>query len=293
MSEAQIQRTQVGDVELAYETFGDVAAPPIVLVMGLGMQMLGWPLDFCTALAEEHFVVRFDNRDVGLSTHFDDLPPGDPVAVLGGDLSSSAYRLSDMGNDVVGLLDALGLARAHLVGASLGGMIVQTVAIEHRDRVASLTSIMSTTGARSVGTPTPEAAELLMRPSPPDREGAIERSVESARIIGSPGFGIDEAAVRERSALSYDRRYDPVGTSRQFAAILASGDRTAALQALDIPALVIHGDGDVLIDVSGGRATAEAISGSELLVLEGMGHDLPRGAWPAIIAAISGLARAA
>jgi pimeloyl-ACP methyl ester carboxylesterase len=288
-----IETAQAGDVELAYETFGDPAAPPVVLVMGLGMQMLGWPLDFCTALAEEHFVVRFDNRDVGLSTHFDELPPGDPMAVLAGDVSSAAYRLSDMAADVIGLLDALGLARVHLVGASLGGMIVQAVAIEHPERVASLTSIMSTTGDRSVGTPTPEAAELLMRPSPPDREGAIERSLESARIIGSPGFGIDEAAIRERSALSYDRRYDPVGTSRQFAAILASGDRTDALRRLDVPALVIHGDADVLVGVSGGRATAAAIPGSELLVIEGMGHDLPRGAWPTIIAAISRLVQSA
>jgi pimeloyl-ACP methyl ester carboxylesterase len=258
--------------------------------MGLGTQMLGWPDEFCRAL-EAHglYVIRFDNRDIGLSTHLHDAPAPDVMAAVAGDTRSASYTLTDMAADAAGLLDALGLTSAHVAGASLGGMVAQTLAIEHPRRVRSLTSIMSTTGDRRVGAPTEAGAAALMAPPARDRDGAIERALNSARAIGSPGFPLDEQAVRDRASRSFDRAFDPPGVARQLVAVLASPDRTPQLHELAVPTLVIHGADDALIGVSGGRATAAAIPGAELVIIEGMGHDLPRALWPELAGRIGDL----
>jgi pimeloyl-ACP methyl ester carboxylesterase len=257
MAADAVPRARVGDIEIAYETFGRRTDPPLLLVMGLGTQMLGWPDEFCAGLADRGlFVARFDNRDIGLSTH---------------------------------LLDALGIESAHVVGASMGGMIAQAVAIEHPERVRSLTSIMSTTGDRRVGDATQEAIGALMAPPARTREEAIERAVAGSRIIGSPGYELDEAAVRDRSGRAFDRAHDPLGVARQFVAVLASPDRTPGLRSLRVPTLVIHGREDPLVRLSGGEATAAAIPGSDLVVIDGMGHDLPRALWPRLTDLILGL----
>jgi pimeloyl-ACP methyl ester carboxylesterase len=274
-------------LELEYDTFGDSQDPALVLVMGLGAQMTGWDADFCRAIAAEGFhVVRFDNRDIGLSTYLDDLPLPEVAAVMAGDFSTVPYGLEDMADDVVGLLDDLGITKAHVVGASMGGMIVQVLAINHPGRLLSLCSIMSTTGDRTVGQGTPEALAVLTRPPAATREESIEQGVAGSRAIGSPGFPATDEELREKSARSYDRAFHPAGAARQLAAIVSTPDRTQALRAFTLPTLVIHGEADPLVDPSGGKATAAAIEGSELLLIAGMGHDLPRGAWPAIVPAI-------
>jgi pimeloyl-ACP methyl ester carboxylesterase len=257
-------------------------------------QMLGWPDELCSALAARRpHVFRFDNRDIGLSTHLDDAPQPDVMAALSGDSSSASYTLSDMADDTVGLLDALELDSAHIVGASMGGMIAQTIAIEHPNRVRSLTSIMSTTGDTTVGQATQEALGALLTEPATSRREAIDRTVSIFRIIGSPGFELDEADLRERAGLSYDRADDPLGVARQLVAIIASGDRTASLRSVHVPTLVIHGADDPLVDVSGGRATAEAVPNAELVIIDGMGHDLPRAIWPEITARIGDLVQRA
>ena len=271
-------------VTLCYETFGDPADPALLLIMGLGTQMLGWHHEFCAGLAARgRFVVRFDNRDIGLSTHLHDAPAPDLAAAVTGDTSSASYTLSDMARDTAGLLDALSLERAHVVGASMGGMIAQTLAIEHPQRVSSLTSIMSTTGDPSVGGASEEALGVLLAPPANDRAEAIERSVAAFKVIGSPAYELDEAGLRERAGVSFDRAHDPAGVGRQLLAIIASGDRTARLREVRVPALVIHGSADPLVRPDGGRATAAAIAGAELVEFDGMGHDLPRALWPAMI----------
>src|SRR4051812_27789184 len=289
-TESAIQRAQVGELELAYETFGDRDDPPVLLVMGLATQMIGWPDEFCAGLADRGlFVVRFDNRDIGLSTHLDDRGAPDILAILGGDRSTVAYPLADLADDTAGLLEALHLDSAHVVGASMGGMVAQLVAIRHPERVRSLTSIMSTTGDPAVGMPAEAAMGVLLAPPATDRESAIQRAVDTYRVIGSPGFEFDEQALRDRAGLSYDRRYNPAGVARQLAAILGTPDRTADLAAVDVPTLVIHGEQDALVDVSGGRATAAAIPGAELMLVDGMGHDLPRAIWPEVTDRITAL----
>jgi pimeloyl-ACP methyl ester carboxylesterase len=289
-TESGIQRAQVGEIELAYETFGDPGDPPVLLVMGLATQMIGWPDEFCAGLADRGlFVIRFDNRDIGLSTHLDDRGSPDIMAILGGDRSNVPYPLADLADDTAALLDVLHLDSAHVVGASMGGMVAQLVAIRHPHRVRSLTSIMSTTGDPSVGMPAEAAMGVLLAPPATDRESAIQRAIDTYRVIGSPGFEFDEQALRDRAGLSYDRRYNPAGVARQLAAILSTPDRTADLAAVDVPTLVIHGEQDALVDVSGGRATAAAIPGAELLVVDGMGHDLPRAIWPEVTDRITAL----
>jgi pimeloyl-ACP methyl ester carboxylesterase len=280
-------------IEIAYECFGDNAAPPVLLIMGLGGQMLGWNEGFCTEIVNRGLrAIRFDNRDVGLSTHISDAPMPDFKAALAGDTSSATYNLSDMAADTIGLLDALGLESAHIVGASMGGFIAQTMAIEYTEHVRSLTSIMATTGDQSVGQPSPEVLGLLFSgPSPKTREEVLEKAVAASRLVGSPGFPLDENEVRERAGLAYDRAYDQLGTMRQSIAVLASGDRTARLRSVRVPTLVIHGADDRMCDISGGRATANAIPGAELEVIEGMGHNLPRELWPRIADLISNLVR--
>jgi pimeloyl-ACP methyl ester carboxylesterase len=267
-------------LDIAYERFGEPQLPPVLLLMGLGTQMLGWPDGFCDALvARGVHVVRFDNRDIGLSSHMWDAPAPDLAAIFRGDASSASYTLSDMAGDTIGLLDALGLESAHLVGASMGGMISQAMAIEYPQRVRSLTSIMSTTGDPAVGQSSREAMAALLSPPAATREAAIERTLSILRVIGSPGFELDEADVRWRTGLAFDRAHDPIGVTRQLAAIAASGDRTAALRSVSVPTLVLHGADDPLVNVSGGRATARAIPGAELVVLDGMGHHLSRELW--------------
>jgi pimeloyl-ACP methyl ester carboxylesterase len=232
-----------------------------------------WDVEFCELLvAAGYYVLRFDNRDVGLSTWFDDADPAE-----------LAYTLSDMAADAAGLLDALGIESAHVVGGSMGGMIAQTFAIDFPTKTRTLTSIMSTTGDLAVGQPTPEALGALLGPPPSSRDEAIERSVQSAKVIGSPGYDFDESAIREYAASSYDRAFHPAGMLRQTAAIVTQPDRTAALQALRVPALVIHGADDPLVDVSGGRATADAVAGARLKVVPGMGHDLPPALYDEIV----------
>ena len=283
----------VNGIELHYDETGEQDGAPLLLIMGLGAQMIVWDDDFCAALADRGFrVIRFDNRDVGLSTKLDDRPSANAAMLAGamaGQPVEAPYLLSDMAADAVGLLDHLGIDAAHVVGASMGGMIAQTVAIEHPERVLSLTSIMSTTGDPSVGAPTGEAVTALLTPRPESRDAAIELGVANARVISSPDH-FDEERARARAIATYDRCYHPAGFGRQLLAVVASGDRTERLRSLDVPTLVIHGDKDPLVTPSGGEATAAAIPGAELLVLEGMGHDLPPSYWAQIVEAVTKLA---
>jgi pimeloyl-ACP methyl ester carboxylesterase len=271
-------------IEIAYEAFGDPADPTVLLIMGLGVQMLGWDAEFCELLAGRGLcAVRFDNRDVGRSTKIEGGRRPDLMAAAMGDTSSASYTLDEMADDCAGLLDHLGVEAAHVVGASQGGMIAQTLAIRRPGRVLSLASIMSSTGNRGVGQPHPEALPALLTRPPADRDGYAEFVVRAWRVIGSPGFAADEEKLMERARASFDRGYYPEGTARQLVAVLASGDRTEALGGLDVPAVVIHGTDDALIDASGGKATAAAIPGAELELIEGMGHDLPRELWPRFV----------
>ena len=280
-------------VTLCYETFGDPDDTPILLIMGLATQMIAWHEDFCEQLAERGFyVVRFDNRDIGRSTHFDFSPPT-IGQMLRRKVGPEQYTLSDMAADAAGLIRELGIAPAHVVGASMGGMIGQMLAADHPEAVRSLTSMMSTTGSRRHGQPTLAVYRYLLRPPPHDRDGYIQRSAEVFGLVGSTGFERDEQHIRERAARSFDRGFDVRAGGRQLGAIVASGDRTRALGRIKAPALVIHGTVDKMVRPSGGRATAKAIPGARLLMIEGMGHDLPRGAWPRIVDAIAEHARAA
>ncbi|HEY1236909.1 MAG TPA: alpha/beta hydrolase [Solirubrobacterales bacterium] len=280
-------------VTLCYETFGDSEDTPILLVMGLGTQMIAWPEEFCETLAERSFhVVRFDNRDIGRSTHFDFRPPG-IRQMLTRRLPKEQYSLSDMAEDTAALVRELDIAPAHVVGASMGGMIAQVLAAEHPAAVRSLTSIMATTGSRWHGQPALAVYRYLLRPPPRDRDAYIQRSAEIFGLVGSTGFDRDEQYIRERAGLSYDRGFDLRAGARQLGAIVASGDRTKDLHRIEAPTLVIHGTVDKMVRPSGGRATARAIPGARLMTIEGMGHDLPRGAWPRILDAIAEHARAA
>ncbi len=285
-----VQTAPTNGIEIAYETFGDPTGRPLLLVMGLATQMLAWHEEFCGALVDLGFhVVRFDNRDIGLSTHLHDAPPPDVMAAFGGDTSSASYTVDDLADDAVALLDHLGIDRAHVVGASMGGMIAQTVAIRHPARVASLTSIMSTPSP-AIGSPTQEALAMLFAPPATSREEAVQRARSTYEVIGSPAYPLDVAWLETISGEAYDRAYDPLGVARQLLAIHASGDRTPGLRELSVPTLVVHGDADPLVQVAGGHATAEAVPDAELLVIEGMGHNLPRELWPQITEAIATVA---
>lgn len=270
----------VNGVELCYQEMGDPDGEPLLLVMGLATQMIAWDEEFCAMLAERgHRVVRFDNRDIGRSTRIDAAGVPGKLALLTG-RGTPPYLLRDMATDTFALMDHLGIESAHLVGASMGGMIVQTAAIEQPRRVRSLTSIMSTTGSRRVGHPSYRTFGLLLGERPREREAAIERVVKTFKVIGSPGYPFEEERVREIAGRSFERGHSEAGIARQLHAITASGDRTSGLRKLDLPALVIHGEKDILVNPSGGRATAKAIPGARLRMVEGMGHDLPRALWP-------------
>jgi len=276
-----------GDIDIHYETTGDPAGPPVLLVHGLGAQLIGWPDDWCQRFVDAgRFVVRFDNRDCGLSTKLTGVRVdlARVMAAWSGDgaMPEVPYRLVDMADDAVAVLDDLGIERADVVGASLGGMIVQTMAIEHPDRVRTLTSIMSTTGEPAFYESVPEVRAALLQPIPSDREGAIAASVARARSMSSPRW-FDPEESAQRTAAAYDRMFYPEGMLRQTAAIRASGSRAAALAGLDVPTLVIHGRADTLILPKGGEHTAATIPGANLLLVHDMGHDLPRPLRPFLV----------
>jgi pimeloyl-ACP methyl ester carboxylesterase len=277
---------RVGDVEICFETFGDPAEPALLLIMGLGTQMLGWHEDFCADLAGRGFhVIRYDNRDIGRSTVFDG-PAPTVGQLVRRDKRAATYTLAEMAADGVGLLDHLGVDRAHIVGVSMGGMIAQTITARRPERVLSLTSIMSSTGSRWSGQPALRAYRKFLRPVSGDRATYIANTAALFDIIGSPGFEHDPEDLRDLLGAMYDRGHNPASVSRQLAAIVASGNRTAELRHITAPTLVIHGTADKLVAPSGGRATARAIPGARLLKIQGMGHDLPRGAWPQLVDAI-------
>ena len=287
------QYADLGDITLCYETFGDPQNPTVLLIMGLATQMVGWHEDFCRQLAGRGFhVVRFDNRDSGRSTHIE--APAPTVGQLARRSKKAAhYRLPDMADDASGLLDHLGVDRAHVVGASMGGMIAQTLAIRHPRRVLSLVSIMSNTGAQLSGQPALAVYPVLLKAAPREREAFAEHVAKLYDRIGSPGFDRDLDEVRDLARLSYDRDHDAAASGRQLAAIIASPKRTKDLGRITAPTLVIHGKADKLVRPSGGRAAARAIPGARLMLIEGMGHDLPRGVWDRIIDGIVDNARRA
>jgi pimeloyl-ACP methyl ester carboxylesterase len=287
-----VKSTRPDLLDIEYETFGSPADPAVLLVAGFVVQLTRWETGFCTRLADAgRYVIRFDNRDCGLSTKLDGVAADWQAALqatLGsGPMPDVPYTLSDMANDGVGLLDALDIDSAHVVGESMGGMVAQTMAIEHPDRIRTLTSIMSSPGDPRTGKPEPEALEVLLT-TPPMERGAYIAAAARTTVWASRRYG-DVERIRQRAAESFDRSFYPEGGPRQLAAIYASGDRTAQLRRLSCPALVIHGRDDTLITPSGGTATAEAIPGASLLLVADMGHDLPPPLWPLVVGAIVGL----
>lgn len=270
-------------IEIAYQRLGNHSAPPIFLMMGAGAQMIVWPDRFCNELINRDLqLIRFDSRDTGLSTHLTSAPIPEFSAVMNGDFSTVSYTLSDMAADTVGLMDKLGFKSVHIVGASMGGMIAQTVAIEYPNRVKSLTSIMSTTGSPAVGQPNYSVLSGLGHPPWDDREAYITWRVNSLKVLGATVYPFDEEAARVTAALSWDRDHDPLAMTRQAVAVLKSGDRTALLRQVKAPTLVLHGKADSMIDVSGGIATANAIPNAKLVLFDGMGHGLPEPLWKEI-----------
>lgn len=285
-----------GDVTIRYEVFGDPGDPALLLVNGLGSQSIAYREEWCERFAAEgYFVIRFDNRDVGLSTHLDDVTPdvvGVNAALAEGRTPEVPYLLADMADDAVAVLDALDIDRAHVMGLSMGGMIVQQLAVDHPGRLRSLTSVMSTTGDPDVGQASREARALLFGPPPSDRERAIARAIEGLAVWGSPGHQ-DPERTATIVGEAYDRRFDPAGQGRQLMAILASPSRTEALGAVEVPALVLHGDQDRLVHMNGGQRTAEAIPGARFEVMEGMGHDYPPAYWDRWVDLVTTHAKAA
>jgi len=289
---------QANGIRIEYDTFGRRGDRPLLLVMGLGAQMIHWRTEFCEQLADAgHFVIRYDNRDTGLSTKFDAAGVPDMAAIVvqmaEGKPIETPYTLLDMADDGFGVLDALDVPAAHICGASMGGMIVQAMAIRNRGRVKSLTSIMSTTGNRELPPAKAEAMAALMSPPGTTRDEVVARSISVSKVIGSPGYPADPAEVRERALEAYERAHYPVGVARQMAAVASNGSRKEALSQLDVPALVIHGKADPLVPVEGGIDTHEALRGSQLMVIDGMGHDLPKQVWPQIVAGITRLTTSA
>jgi pimeloyl-ACP methyl ester carboxylesterase len=287
-------------IEIAYDDRGNRDDPAILLIMGLATQMIAWPEALCDSLAAHGFrVLRFDNRDVGLSTKFEAAPPIDLGAVLqrvmAGEKIDPPYDLTDMARDTVGLMDRLAIKKAHIVGASMGGMIAQIVAAKYPNRVRSLVSIMSSSGDPGLPQAKPEAMTAIMqaRPDGSDREMAIEHGMRIHRAIGSPGFPTPDDELRAKVCAAFDRSYYPAGVGRQFAAIVASGSRVGLLEKLSVPTLVLHGADDPLVPVEAGRHTAAQIPGSTLTVIPGMGHDIASGLIPILVEAIATHCRAA
>ncbi len=288
-----MSQVRANGIDIEYDTFGDPKAPPLLLVMGLGAQMISWDEQFCARLVERGFyVIRFDNRDSGLSTKMEAAGELDLMSAFAGN-PQPAYTLDDLADDAVGLLDALGIRAAHVVGASMGGFIAQLIAINHPDRVLSLTSIMSGPGGRDGVAPAPEGAEVLASVPPETREGRIEHGVWIRRVLSGPGNALDEAAEGARTARAVDRSWYPVGTGRQLVAVLAAQGRLERLAGVKVPTLVVHGLDDPLVPVDNGRRVAAAVPGARLLEFEGMGHNMPERCWPAILDAIEETARKA
>lgn len=283
-------RARVNDIELEYDSFGDPASTPLLLVMGLSYQMIEWDDAVCQMIADRGFwVTRFDNRDVGLSSKLDHLGTPDLMALLKG-TAVPLYTLDDMAGDAVGLLDVLGIAAAHIVGVSMGGMIAQLIAINHPERALSLTSIMSTVGGPNVVQPEPEVAAALVLPPGPTREARVEHSVATRRLINGAGLPFDEARARAKAERAADRCFHPDGALRQLVAIVAAPDRASALGRLTIPTLVIHGEQDPLVPPDNGRQTAAALRDTRLMMIPGMGHNLPERVWPEVVDAIAAVA---
>ena len=285
-------RAAANGIEIEYESLGDPAGRPLLLLRGLGTQMIQWAEGFRQDLvAAGHQLVTFDNRDVGLSTHLDGAPTPTIAELLearaSGQAPKVAYTLDDMADDVVGLMDALELPSAHVAGISMGGMIVQQVAARHPDRILSMTSIMSSTGNPGLPAATPAAQAALAEPPPRERAPYIEYSLRGHRVFTGPVFPVDEQEYRELAGRVYDRAFDPAGVSRQMAAVVASGDRRPQLAGITTSTLVIHGDADPLIPVDGGRDTAANIRGAALRIVAGMGHSLPTQVWDEVVAAIA------
>jgi pimeloyl-ACP methyl ester carboxylesterase len=279
-------------IQIEYDTFGDKSSRPLLLIMGLSDQMIMWDEEFCEQLAAKgHYVIRFDNRDVGLSTKFDEAGIPDlmeaMLAMKEGKKIGAPYSLDDMADDSVGLLDALGIDKAHICGISMGGMIAQTMTIRHAERVSSLTSIMSSPNAHFFLRAKPDVMDIFLTPPPEEREAYIEYGVKLWEILCGSHFPFNEDWFRKKLALCYDRCFYPQGVERQLAAVLAHGDRTHALKSMTAPTLVIHGADDPIIPVDCGEATAEAVRGATFLAIEGMGHDLPVEVWPQVIDAIT------
>ena len=278
-------------MEIVYDIFGNPDKPPVLLIIGLGQHMIAWDEEFCAQIAARGYrVIRFDNRDTGLSTKLDEASvPNMAVvfeAMVEGKPVDSPYSLLDMADDAVGLLDALGIESAHVVGESMGGMIAQRMVIHHADRVRTLTSIMSSTGEPGLPPPTPEAMDILANRPATDREGYIEDYVERWRVLNGQKLPYDEEASRELATRIFDRGLNLPGFARQLAAIIADGNRKQALKSVTVPTLVIHGDADPLVPVECGIDTANSVLGSELLIIEGMGHTFPRQVWAQVIDAI-------
>jgi pimeloyl-ACP methyl ester carboxylesterase len=288
-----VPRAKANGVELEYETFGDPGAQPLLLIMGLGAQMISWDDAFCSQLADRRFlVIRFDNRDCGLSTWMDAAGIPDMAAAFSGN-PQPAYQLDDLADDAVALLDALDIRAANIVGASMGGFIAQLVTINHPDRVLSLTSIMSGPGGADEVPPKPEGAAVLMAMPSPTREENIEQAMAMRRALLGPGDPFDEPIERARAVRAFDRAYHPIGAGRQLVAILAAKSRIDQLKQVRVPTLVIHGVDDVLVPVENGRLVAGAVPGARSIEFEGMGHDLPKRVWPEVLDAIEEIARQA
>jgi pimeloyl-ACP methyl ester carboxylesterase len=279
-------------IQIEYDTFGDPSLPPLLLIMGLAGQLIFWDEALCHQLAKSGlYVIRFDNRDVGLTSKMDEAGVPDLMqaieTLLRGEEINPPYRIEDMADDAVGLLEALGIEKAHICGISMGGMIAQTIAIRDPQRVSSLISIYSTTGNPELPQPKPEAMECMLTPQPVERNANIAHTVKLFQTMSGPGFPFDEEWHRKMAAQAYDRSFYPQGVARQLLAVLAQSNRKPALASVSSPTLVIHGADDPLVPVEGGMDTAEAVPEAELMVIEGMGHDLPHGgAWPQIIDAI-------
>jgi len=285
-------RARTNGIEIVYDTFGDPSGPPLLLIMGLGCQMIDWHEEFCSQLAARgYWVIRFDNRDVGLSTKLDEADIPDIAALLAalgrGEAVRVPYLIRDMADDAVGLLDALEIESAHVVGLSMGGNIAHTMAIHYPERVSTLTSIMSSTSDPGLPPPTEEAWELLSDPAPTDRAEYIEYRLQHRQVLSGPKYPVDEALAREHAGRRFDRCLHPAGFARQLAAIIASGSRKEALKSVTAPTLVIHGDADPLVPVECGIDTANSVPGAELLIIEGMGHDWPPSLWSQVIEAIA------
>jgi pimeloyl-ACP methyl ester carboxylesterase len=281
-------QAKANNIRIEYETFGDPSSPAILLIAGLSAQLIYWDEEFCKQLAQAGlYVIRFDNRDAGLSTKLDAAGVPDMSDILRKLMSrqklTPPYTIEDMASDAVGLLDALNIQKAHLCGMSMGGMIAQSLAIHYPQRVLSLTSIYSTTGNPQLPQPKPEVMSLLLTPPPRDRDLFIRFELDLFRALTGPRFGFDEKWIRETMGKAYDRSYYPQGTGRQLVAVMTQNNRKAALRDLKVPTLIIHGDSDPLVSVEAAKDAADAVPGAELIIMEGMGHDLPHGpAWTQI-----------